>query len=151
MDDADAPPASAPTKRVSVAADSTMTDDTDTTNGITSTHPTTENGAAPRPLSFQYPQSFLLRIPKSDLHVHLDGSIRVSTLIDLAREQDLPLPSFDAEELERTVFPETYSSLEEYLRGFGYITTVLRTPEALERVAYEVASDAFDVGVRYLE
>lgn len=49
------------------------------------------------------------------------------------------------------VFPEQYASLEEYLCGFGYITAVLRTPEALERVAYEVAIDAYDVGVRYLE
>jgi len=49
------------------------------------------------------------------------------------------------------VFPEQYTSLEEYLRGFGYITTVLRTPEALERVAYEVAMDAYNLGVRYLE
>ena len=101
--------------------------------------------------NFQYPYSFLLRIPKSDLHVHLDGSIRISTLIDLAKQQDISLPSYDEEELKATVFPKTYASLEEYLRGFGYITTVLRTPEALERVAYEVAMDAYNVGVRYIE
>jgi len=100
---------------------------------------------------FQYPESFLLRIPKADLHTHLDGSIRIPTLIDLARQQNVPLPSYDPTELKRTVFPETYASLEEYLCGFGYITTVLRTPESLERVAYEVAMDAYDVGVRYLE
>ena len=100
---------------------------------------------------FQYPYSFLLRIPKSDLHVHLDGSIRLSTLIDLAKQQNISLPSYDEEELKATVFPKTYASLEEYLRGFGYITNVLRTPEALERVAYEVAMDAYNVGVRYIE
>ena len=80
---------------------------------------------------FQYPESFLLRIPKADLHTHLDGSIRIPTLIDLARQQNVPLPSYDLTELKRTVFPETYASLEEYLCGFGYITTVLRTPESL--------------------
>ena len=99
----------------------------------------------------QYPEAFLLRIPKSDLHIHLDGSIRIPTLIDLAKQQNIPLPSYDPVELKATVFPETYPSLKEYLRGFGYITTVLRTQDALERVAYEVAMDAFDVGVRYLE
>jgi len=101
--------------------------------------------------SFQYPPSFLLRIPKADLHMHLDGSIRIPTLIDLAKQQNVALPSYDPDELKRTVFPEHYASLEEYLRGFGYITTVLRTPAALERVAYEVAADAYDNGVRYLE
>lgn len=100
---------------------------------------------------FQYPSSFLLRIPKADLHAHLDGSIRIETLCDLAKEQNIPLPSYDPEQLKNEVFPDTYASLEEYLRGFGYITTVLRTPQALERVAYEVSMDAYNVGVRYIE
>jgi len=97
------------------------------------------------------PSAFLLRIPKADLHIHLDGSIRIPTLISLARQHALPLPSYDPATLRRTVFPPAYDSLEDYLRGFGYITSVLRTPAALERVAYEVAADAFDRGVRYLE
>ena len=96
-------------------------------------------------------QTFLLRIPKADLHIHLDGSIRIKTLIDLAQKYDVALPSYDVQELKEMVFPETYKSLEEYLRGFGYITKVLVTPEALERVAYEVAMDAYNVGVRYIE
>ena len=95
---------------------------------------------------FNYPEIFLLRIPKADLHAHLDGSIRIPTLIDLARQYNVSLPSYDQEELKQLVFPETYSSLEEYLRGFGYITAVLTTPEALERVAYEVAMDSYNVG-----
>lgn len=96
-------------------------------------------------------QTFLLRIPKADLHIHLDGSIRIETLIDLAQKYNVVLPSYDVQELKEMVFPETYKSLEEYLRGFGYITKVLYTPEALERVAYEVAMDAYNVGVRYIE
>ena len=95
---------------------------------------------------FKYPEIFLLRIPKADLHAHLDGSIRIPTLIDLARQYNVSLPSYDPEELKQLVFPETYTSLEEYLRGFGYITAVLTTPEALERVAYEVAMDSYNVG-----
>jgi len=96
-------------------------------------------------------QKFLLKIPKADLHIHLDGSIRIETLIDLAQQCNVELPSYDAQELKDLVFPQTYNSLEEYLLGFGYITKVLTSPEALERVAYEVTMDAYDVGVRHIE
>jgi len=96
-------------------------------------------------------QKFLLRIPKADLHIHLDGSIRIETLIDLAQKSNVELPSYDAQELKDLVFPKKYNSLEEYLRGFGYITQVLTTPEALERVAYEVTMDAYNCGVRHIE
>lgn len=98
-----------------------------------------------------YDASFFTRIPKADLHTHLDGSIRIPTLIDLAKEQNVELPSYDPTELEKTVFPSTYESLNDYLRGFGYITACLRTTLALERVAFEVGLDAYHEGVRYLE
>ena len=94
---------------------------------------------------------FLLRIPKADLHIHLDGSIRIETLIDLAKQQNVELPSYNAQELKDLVFKQTYNSLEEYLRGFGYITRVLTSPAALERVAYEVTIDAYNYGVRHIE
>jgi adenosine deaminase len=96
-------------------------------------------------------QSFLMRIPKADLHIHLDGSIRIGTLIELAQQHNVPLPSYDADELRDLVFPETYNSLEEYLRGFAYVTKALRSHDALERVAYECAMDAYNCGVRHLE
>jgi adenosine deaminase len=92
-----------------------------------------------------------VRIPKADLHTHLDGSIRIPTLIDLAKQYNVELPSYDPVELHNAVFPETYASLTEYLRGFGYITACLRATEALERVAFEVGLDAYHSGVRYLE
>ena len=98
-----------------------------------------------------YPDEFLRHIPKADLHIHLDGSIRVSTLIEIALEQDVSLPSYNVAKLIALVFPATYSSLEDYLTSFSYITAVLRTPAALERVNYEVATDAFHIGVRYFE
>ncbi|KAL7496237.1 hypothetical protein ACHAWT_005886 [Skeletonema menzelii] len=96
-------------------------------------------------------QKFLLRIPKADLHIHLDGSIRIETLIDLAQQYNVDLPSYDAQELKDLVFKEKYNSLEEYLRGFGYIIKVLTTHEALERVAYEVTMDCYHLGVRHVE
>lgn len=90
-------------------------------------------------------------LPKTDLHVHLDGSLRLSTLIELAREQGVELPSYTEAGLKELVFKDRYSDLPDYLHGFKYTCAVLRTPEALERVAYELALDHFAEGVRYFE
>jgi len=94
---------------------------------------------------------FIRDIPKTDLHVHLDGSIRIPTLIELAKENNVPLPSYTEEGLKETVFKERYANLGEYLSGFQYTCAVLQTDEALHRCAYELACDNFAEGVRYLE
>jgi len=94
---------------------------------------------------------FIRALPKTDLHVHLDGSLRVETLIDLARSRHVALPSETPEGLCEKVFKPSYSSLEEYLQGFSYTTAVLQDPEALEQAAYELALDNIAEGVRYLE
>jgi len=80
-------------------------------------------------------EDFLREIPKTDLHVHLDGSLRIPTLIDLAREQNVELPSYTEEGLRELVFKERYRNLVEYLQGFKYTCAVMQTPEALERSA----------------
>ncbi|KAI8610880.1 hypothetical protein BC830DRAFT_1172363 [Chytriomyces sp. MP71] len=98
-----------------------------------------------------YPVEFLRRIPKTDLHCHLDGSIRIQTLIDLAKAEGVELPAFTVEGLEALVFKEQYNSLEEYLEGFHYTEAVLRNEPNLERVAFEMAEDQFNVGIRYFE
>ncbi|HKX13451.1 MAG TPA: adenosine deaminase family protein [bacterium] len=94
---------------------------------------------------------FLRAIPKTDLHVHLDGSLRLSTLIDLAKAQAVELPSYEETGLRELVFKDHYADLTEYLHGFKYTCSVLRDPESLERVAYELAVDCFAEGVRYIE
>ena len=94
---------------------------------------------------------FLARIPKTDLHVHLDGSLRLATLIDLAREYNVDLPSFEEAGLRELVFKQHYNGLMEYLACFAYTTAVMVTAEALERVAYELAWDNINEGVRYIE
>jgi adenosine deaminase len=94
----------------------------------------------------------LLRaLPKSDLHCHLDGSLRVSTLIELARERGVALPSDTEEGLRELVFKDHYHDLMEYLHGFRYTCAVLIDPEALERAAYELGQDCLAEGVVYLE
>ena len=99
----------------------------------------------------QITEDFVKALPKTDLHVHLDGSIRPSTLINLAREYGVELPSYTEEGLRETVFKERYANLGEYLSGFGYTVAVLQSELALERVAYELAIDNQEEGVRYLE
>ncbi|MCB9542051.1 MAG: adenosine deaminase family protein [Myxococcales bacterium] len=96
-------------------------------------------------------EDYLLALPKTDLHVHLDGSIRLGTLIDLAREYHVKLPSYTIEGLRETVFKSRYRNLGEYLQGFAYTGAVMQSELALERVGYEFAQDNQNEGVRYVE
>jgi adenosine deaminase len=94
---------------------------------------------------------FIRSLPKTDLHVHLDGSIRIKTLIDLARDYSVDLPSYTEEGLRELVFKDRYNSLGDYLKGFAYSVAVMQSEVALERIAYEFAIDNFSEGVRYFE
>lgn len=96
-------------------------------------------------------KQFLLEIPKTDLHLHLDGSLRLSTLIELAKDKKVVLPSYSEQGLMETVFKDKYSSLDEYLKGFSFTTSVMNDYESLERISYELAYDNFNEGVRYIE
>jgi adenosine deaminase len=98
-----------------------------------------------------FSRALLEALPKTDLHVHLDGSLRLSTLIELAGERGVALPSQTEQGLRDTVFRESYDSLSSYLAGFAYTCAVLQDAEALERVAYELAWDNLNEGVRYVE
>jgi adenosine deaminase len=91
------------------------------------------------------------RLPKTDLHVHLDGSLRISTLIELAQERGVELPAFTERALRAQVFRDRYADLGEYLEGFRYTVAVLSDAEALERVTFELCEDSLDEGVRYVE
>lgn len=97
------------------------------------------------------PAEFLKRIPKADLHVHLGGSLRLNTLIELAKKEGVELPAYTEKGLRQHVFKAKYNSLVEYLNGFQYTEAVLQTAENIERAAYELAQDVIAEGVRYLE
>jgi len=92
--------------------------------------------------------------PKAELHCHLDGSMRLETMLELAKTQGKRdvLPSDSVEGLRdelRAV--EASESLEAYLSWFGYALPLLQTTEALRRAAYELAEDNAEENVRYLE
>ncbi len=100
----------------------------------------------------EIPLEILKELPKTDLHVHLDGSVRVSTIIDLARKQNVELPTFNPGELEKIVMSgKNCRNLAEYLQGFEITLSVMQEPEALYRIAYELAEDAAEENVWYME
>ena len=96
-------------------------------------------------------KNLIQKLPKQDIHLHLDGSIRLDTIIELAKEQKVKLPSYTKEGLEKKLFKNNYSSLEEYLKTFGYSCSVMQTPDSLERIAYELAIDCQEEGIKYIE
>ena len=98
-----------------------------------------------------YSNEFIKAIPKTDLHCHIDGSLRLGTLIELARERGVELPADTESGMRDKVFKPQYSSLVEYLQGFSYTCAVMRDESALERIAYELCWDNYNEGVRYLE
>jgi adenosine deaminase len=93
----------------------------------------------------------LRRLPKAELHCHLDGSVRPATLIELGREYGVPLPAKTPEELRDYMLVDDAETLEEYLARFEVTVSVLQTADAVERVAYELVEDAAKDGVRYIE
>jgi adenosine deaminase len=91
-------------------------------------------------------------LPKTDLHVHLDGSLRVETLLELAGQEGVELPARDPEGLRAALgCGARMESLEGYLKRFEMMLQVLQTEEALERVAFELAEEAHRENVRYME
>ncbi|HEX9189434.1 MAG TPA: adenosine deaminase [Vicinamibacteria bacterium] len=97
-------------------------------------------------------EELLRALPKTDLHCHLDGSLRLATVLDLAEQQKVRLPADTPEGLAKTIhMGETCASLEDYLVAFDVTLAVLQTEEALHRAAYELAMDCAAENVRYLE
>jgi adenosine deaminase len=92
------------------------------------------------------------RLPKTDLHVHLDGSLRIPTILELAAEQGVQLPGDTVETLRPYVeVGDDCASLVEYLKAFDVALAVMQTQDALVRTAFELAEDAARENVRYME
>ncbi len=102
----------------------------------------------PKPL---IARDLIARLPKSDLHLHLDGSLRLPTLIELAKQHKVALPSRTPEGLLELVFKRAYKNLPEYLKGFEFTVACLQDAESLERAAYELCIDCRAENVFYVE
>lgn len=93
----------------------------------------------------------IAKLPKLDLHCHLDGSLRPQTVRELWNTlPEKERPAIDRE-VEQAVLPRVPCSLEEFLEAFRITVALLQTPEALERAAWELCQDAAAEGVVYLE
>ena len=95
--------------------------------------------------------AFLSALPKAELHVHLDGSLRASTMLELARERGVELPATSAAELDEYMIVRDATSLEEYLERFDLTLSVMQDADALERIAYELVLDHAAENVRWVE
>ncbi|NRF69228.1 adenosine deaminase family protein [Aquincola sp. S2] len=83
------------------------------------------------------------RLPKVLLHEHLDGGLRVATLLQLLQQRGLQAPAADEDSLAAWFDARAHAgSLVEYLRGFALTIAAMATPAALQRVAFEAAEDA---------
>ena len=91
---------------------------------------------------------FARRIPKVELHVHLEGSIRPATLLQLARRNGVSLPAQDVEGL-RDFY--RFRDFAHFIEVYVAITGCLRTPDDYRLIAYEFGSDCARQHVRYAE
>jgi len=100
----------------------------------------------------EFTTEYVHRMPKTDLHVHLDGSIRVRTLWELAKAQGIRLGARDLASLKKKVqVGDRCRSLADYLRSFEITLKALQEPEALTQIAYELAEDAARENIWYME
>ncbi len=92
------------------------------------------------------------KVPKVELHEHLDGGLRPETIIELAKERGIMLPSYESDELRKWFIQGCVKkSLTLYLETFQYTTGVMQDKEALYRVAKEEILDLAKENVVYAE
>lgn len=92
------------------------------------------------------------KLPKAELHCHLDGSLRVETILDIAAKEGVELPSTDLQILRSMLaVGADCPDLETYLKTFDITCSVMQSSESLRRVTYELAEDCAAENIRYLE
>ena len=94
----------------------------------------------------------LKEIPKIELHCHLDGSVRPSTMLDISNKDNIDIPTYDINELSKHITaPKECHSLDEYLSKFDIANKVMQTTANIKRVAYELLEDVSKNNVKYIE
>ena len=96
--------------------------------------------------------SLLKKLPKVELHCHLDGCLRIETILDLGQRYNVSLPASNPEDLIKLLcIGKKRGTLEEYIARFDITLSVMQTPEALTRIAFELIEDVAAENVRYIE
>ena len=91
-------------------------------------------------------QSFIRRLPKAELHLHLEGTILPATLVELsARNDQFPLSLHEAKLLYR------FSDFTEFLDGFKAVTRRLKGPEDYELIAWRMMEHLHQQGIVHAE
>jgi len=91
-------------------------------------------------------------IPKTEIHIHLEGAIRTQTIIDIAKEYNLKLPSYEVNELDKHVkVYDQLRDLETVLEAFGIFQNSITSPEVVERIAWELFEDSAKQNIKLFE
>jgi adenosine deaminase len=95
----------------------------------------------------------LRTLPKIDLHRHLEGSLRLSTMAEIAQEYQLDLPGYGVEDFRHMVqiMPGDRATASAFLSKFKTLRHFYRSEEIIDRVAYEAVADAAAENITYLE
>ncbi|HEU0292975.1 MAG TPA: adenosine deaminase [Anaerolineales bacterium] len=91
-------------------------------------------------------------IPKTEIHIHLEGSIRTQTIIDVAREYNLQLPAYEVTELDKHVkVYDQMRDLHAVLEAFDIFQRSIASPQVVERIAWELFEDSAKQNIKLFE
>ncbi len=97
-------------------------------------------------------REWALELPKIDLHRHVEGSLRLNTLADIALEHGIDLPSYDIEQLRPYVqMTEDVPDFHRFLEKFQLLRRFYTSKEAVQRITREAIFDAASDNIKYLE
>lgn len=98
------------------------------------------------------PDKILKLIPKTDLHCHLDGSLRPETILDIVRKENIPIPTREISDFEKEIkVIGKCPSLKEYLNKFNLPIQVMQKEEHIYRATLELLEDASKQNIKYIE
>lgn len=98
-------------------------------------------------------RSQLKQLPKVELHRHLEGSVRIETLIDIAEEHSVEMPEYEVETLRPFVqmMPQEHRSFQNFLAKFRTIRQFFLSEAIIRRITREVIEDAANDNIKYME